>query len=203
MFTLFNSIVVSTFLLSFLSHRYFSYVGRFTALKVIIIKAIINVIESKVGKRLLFFLFVMFLVINIIGNIPLNRIPTMYYSLTFTIRLLFWVPLILCISKTQLIAFIAHIVPYGCPTGIIFFLPLVEIVSQLIRPITLIVRLRTNLSAGHIMIYMFSYFTLLSSALSPFIYVVLYLLFFLELAISILQAYIFVSLLSLYINETV
>jgi F0F1-type ATP synthase membrane subunit a len=49
---------------------------------------------------------------------------------------------------------------------------------------------------------MFSYFTLLSSALAPFIYIVLYLLFFLEVAISMLQAYIFVSLLSLYINET-
>ena len=89
MFTLFNSIVVSTFLLSFLSHSYFSYTGRFIALKVIVAKAILGVIESKVGKRLLFLLFVMFLVINIMGNIPLNRIPTMYYSLTFTARLLF------------------------------------------------------------------------------------------------------------------
>jgi len=93
--------------------------------------------------------------------------------------------------------------PYGSPVGLMLFLPLVEIFSQLIRPLTLMIRLRTNLSSGHIMMYMFSYFTLLSSVLSPFIYVVLYLLFFLELAISMLQAYIFVSLISLYINETV
>lgn len=203
MFILFNSLIISTLLLSFLFHSFFSYTGRFTALKSIVAKAIIEVIESNAGKSLLFFLFVTFLIINVMGNIPLNNIPTIFYRLTFTVRLLFWIPLILCVSKTQLKGFIAHIVPYGCPTGIIFFLPLVEIVSQLIRPITLIVRLRTNLSAGHIIIYMFSYFTLLSSVLSPFIYVVLYLLFFLELAISILQAYIFVSLLSLYINETV
>lgn len=106
-------------------------------------------------------------------------------------------------SITQLKGFIAHIVPYGCPTAIMFFLPLVEMTSQLIRPLTLMIRLRTNLSAGHIMIYIFSYFTLLSAVVSPFIYIVLYILFFLELAISMLQAYIFVSLLSLYINETV
>lgn len=203
MFILFNSLIISTLLLSFLFHSFFSYTGRFTTLKSIVAKAITEVIESNAGKSLLFFLFVTFLIINVMGNIPLNNIPTIFYRLTFTVRLLFWIPLILCVSKTQLKGFIAHIVPYGCPTGIIFFLPLVEIVSQLIRPITLIVRLRTNLSAGHIIIYMFSYFTLLSSVLSPFIYVVLYLLFFLELAISILQAYIFVSLLSLYINETV
>jgi len=117
------------------------------------------------------------------GNIPLNSIPTMFYSVTFSISLLFWVPLIVCVSLTQVKEFLAHILPYGSPVGLILFLPLVEIFSQLIRPLTLIIRLSTNLSSGHIMIYIFSYFTLLSSFLSPFIYVVLYILFFLELAI--------------------
>lgn len=108
----------------------------------------------------------------------------------------------ICVSLSQLKEFLAHMLPYGSPSGLMFFLPLVEIFSQIIRPLTLMIRLRTNLSAGHIMMYMFSYFTLLSSVLSPFIYVVLSLLFVLELCISALQAYIFVSLLSLYIRET-
>jgi F-type H+-transporting ATPase subunit a len=115
---------------------------------------------------------------------------------------MFWLPIMACVMATQIKDFIAHILPYGCPTRLALFLPLVEIFSQLIRPLTLMIRLRTNLRAGHIMMYMFSYFTLLSSMLSPFISVVLSLLFVLELAISALQAYIFVSLLSLYINET-
>jgi len=92
--------------------------------------------------------------------------------------------------------------PYGSPVGLMLLLPLIEIFSQLIRPFTLIIRLRTNLSSGHIMIYMFSYFTLLSPILAPFIYVVLIVMFVLELCISALQAYIFVSLLVLYTNET-
>lgn len=92
--------------------------------------------------------------------------------------------------------------PYGSPLGLMLFLPLVEIFSQLIRPFTLMIRLSTNLSRGHIIMYMFSYFTLLSSLVSPFIYVVLVLLFVLELCISLLQAYIFVSLIVLYVNET-
>ena len=97
----------------------------------------------------------------------------------------------------------SHILPYGSPIALILFLPLVEIFSQLIRPFTLIIRLRTNLARGHIIIYMFSYFTLLSSALAPFIHIVLAILLILEVCISILQAYIFVSLLALYVNETV
>lgn len=159
-------------------------------------------IKSKVVKFLIITLFIVFLLVNLSGNIPLNSIPTLFYSQTLTVRFLFWLPIMVCVSLTQLKDFMAHMLPYGSPLGLMLFLPLVEIFSQLIRPMTLIIRLRTNLSRGHIMIYMFSYFTLLSSSLSPFIYVVLYALFILELCISILQAYIFVSLISLYISET-
>ena len=82
-------------------------------------------------------------------------------------------------------------------------LPLVELVSQFIRPFTLIVRLRTNLAAGHIILYIFSYFTLLSNTLFPLLSVILFLLFILEIFISLLQAYIFATLLLLYYQETV
>lgn len=93
--------------------------------------------------------------------------------------------------------------PYGSPVSLIIFLPIVEIFSQLIRPFTLIIRLSTNLSSGHIILYMFSYFTLLSDALSFVIVPAITVLFILEICISILQAYIFVTLISLYLAETV
>jgi len=92
--------------------------------------------------------------------------------------------------------------PYGSPIGLMLFLPLVEVFSQIIRPLTLIIRLRTNLSRGHIILYMFSYFTLLSTSLAPFIGVVIFVLCILEFCISALQAYIFETLLSLYVAET-
>lgn len=162
-----------------------------------------SVVNSKVVKFIVITLFITFLIVNLTGNIPLNSIPTLFYSQTLTVRLLFWFPMMVCVSITQIKEFLAHMLPYGSPISLMLFLPLVEIFSQLIRPFTLIIRLSTNLSRGHIMMYMFSYFTLLSSFLSPFIYFVLYALFILELCISILQAYIFVSLISLYVNETV
>ena len=110
--------------------------------------------------------------------------------------------MIVCVCYVDFRSFLSHMLPYGSPLGLMLFLPLIEIFSQVIRPFTLIIRLRTNLSSGHIIMYMFSYFTLLSSFLSPFIYVVLMLMFVLELCIRALQAYIFVSLLVLYTNET-
>lgn len=202
MFILLNGVIVSIFFLFFTTYSFYVSSSRFSSSKSILTNTIYNSFNSNVVKYLLFFLFIVFFFINLLGNIPLNSIPTMFYRVTLSISLLFWIPLIVCVSFTQLKEFIAHILPYGSPVGLILFLPLVEIFSQIIRPLTLIIRLRTNLSSGHIMIYIFSYFTLLSSVLSPFIYVVLYILFFLELAISILQAYIFVSLISLYVNET-
>ena len=198
-----NGIIVSLFLFSFAFFRFFKLLTRYSMLKQSVIDNLRAIVNSKVVKFLIIFLFILFLMINLIGNIPLNSIPTLFYSQTLTVSLLFWVPIIICVSITQIKEFLAHMLPYGSPVGLMLFLPLVEIFSQLIRPFTLIIRLSTNLSRGHIIIYMFSYFTLLSSFLFPFIYVVLYALFILELCISMLQAYIFVSLISLYANETV
>jgi len=195
--------VVSSFSLLFISSSFFLYLGRFSSLFLLVLSSIKRVTSSLVAKLLLSYLFFIFLCVNLLGNVPLNLVPTMFYSVTFSISLLFWVPLIVCVCYSDFRSFLSHILPYGSPVGLILFLPLVEIFSQIIRPFTLIVRLRTNLSSGHIIMYMFSYFTLLSSALAPFIYVVLVALFVLELCISALQAYIFVSLLVLYANETV
>lgn len=95
--------------------------------------------------------------------------------------------------------------PYGTPTALMFFLPLVEIFRNLIRPFTLMVRLRTNLSAGHIMIYMFSYFAIAGKAyltLALSVRTLMFLLFCLEVFVCLLQAYIFTSLLALYYKES-
>jgi F-type H+-transporting ATPase subunit a len=93
--------------------------------------------------------------------------------------------------------------PYGAPIGLMLFLPLVEIFSQLIRPLTLTIRFATNISAGHIMLLIFSYFTYLSAPLAPILYIVVFILIVIEIFIAFLQAYIFLTLLGLYLNETI
>jgi len=80
-------------------------------------------------------------------------------------------------------------------------LPIVEFISNLTRPLILVVRLATNLAAGHILLYIFSYFATLLPAASVALRVLLRLLFVIEFLISILQAYIFVNLLTLYIDD--
>lgn len=188
---------------TFIFFNYFVITTRSERLKSHLVTFLRTILKTNVSKFLFLLLFLSFLTINLTGNIPLNNIPTLFYSQTVTISLLFWIPIIVRVLTTNFKGFISHILPYGSPIALILFLPLVEIFSQLIRPFTLIIRLSTNLARGHIIIYIFSYFTLLSSTLAPFIHIVLAILLILEVCISILQAYIFVSLLALYVNETV
>jgi len=203
MLIIFTGLLVSLSLVSFLFYSFFSSFSRFSTLKYLVGELLSSAVQSLAGKVLFFSLFIFFVLVNLSGNIPLQAIPTQYYSFTVTASLLFWVPIMVSVCYTDFKNFFAHLLPYGSPVGLMLLLPLIEGFSQVIRPFTLIIRLRTNLAAGHIIMFMFSYFTLLSDLLMVPLYVVLYLLFFLELAISALQAYIFVSLLSLYVSETV
>ena len=138
----------------------------------------------------------------IFANIPFYQVPVILYGYMFFSSLIFWIPIITYAFYKTPVNFVSHILPYGAPVGLIFFLPLVEVFSHLIRPLTLTIRFATNLSAGHIMIYIFSYFSLLSSTLAPFLYVVLSVLIVIEVFIVFLQVYIFVTLLGLYLTET-
>ncbi len=138
-----------------------------------------------------------------IANFPMFTVPIIFYSYVLFNALLFWVPIIGFGLYRDFKGIVAHILPYGAPTGLILFLPLVEIFSQIIRPLTLTIRFATNLSAGHIIMFMFSYFSILSAVLAPFLYIVLTVLLLIEVFIAFLQAYIFITLLGLYLRETV
>lgn len=187
----------------FISTEFFVKITRFSSFSVKLSSLLKEVISYKASFWVSYVLFYSMFLTNLLGNVPLRSIPTLFYSETLTLSLLFWVPIMVCVSLSQFKEFLSHMLPYGAPTGLIFLLPLIEIFSQLIRPFTLIIRLRTNLSRGHIMLYMFSYFTLLSDSLSFVIVPAIRVLYVLEICISMLQAYIFVTLIMLYVVETV
>ena len=203
MLVLLNRLLLIFVLFWLVSVNYFYKFTRFSVFFSTLSNLLKQIFSYKLSFWVVYLLFVFLFLSNLTGNIPLRTIPTLFYSQTLTLSLLFWIPIIVCVSLRQFKSFIAHMLPYGSPVGLILFLPLVEIFSQLIRPFTLMIRLRTNLSRGHIMLYMFSYFTLLSDALSIVIIPAITVLFILEICISILQAYIFVTLIALYIAETV
>lgn len=128
----------------------------------------------------------------------------MFYSFTITIRLVLWLSLIISNFARLYYNFISHLLPFGTPGPLIILLPLIEILSQLLRPITLAIRLRTNLCAGHILVFIFSYFYNLLPSTFRFMGItpIIVALQILELGIRMLQAYIFTALLIMYFSES-
>ena len=93
--------------------------------------------------------------------------------------------------------FLSHMIPEGTPLPLVPFLFLIEIIRNLIRPVTLTVRLVANILAGHLLI-------ILTSGLVFSFFLAFPLLLILnavELAVALIQAYIFTTILALYFFE--
>lgn len=93
--------------------------------------------------------------------------------------------------------FLSHLIPEGTPLPLTFLLFLIELVRNLIRPLTLIVRLVANILAGHLLIILLSRLVFIFTPAFPF-YIMLNLV---EIFVSLIQTYIFVTLSVLYFRE--
>jgi F-type H+-transporting ATPase subunit a len=97
---------------------------------------------------------------------------------------------------------ITHLLPQGTPLPLISFIVLIETIRNVIRPITLCVRLTANLIAGHLLITLLGNSLMLtSSVISTPITLIPLILTILETAVAGIQAYVFITLITLYTTE--
>lgn len=127
---------------------------------------------------------------------------TRHLILNLTLAFPLWLSLILFgwIEKTNSI--FIHLVPQGTPMVLIPFMVLIESIRNIIRPVTLIIRLTANIIAGHLLLTLLG--NLGSSLFIVFIPILLFiqiLLLTLEGAVAIIQSYVFSVLLTLYYRE--
>jgi F-type H+-transporting ATPase subunit a len=97
---------------------------------------------------------------------------------------------------------LAHLVPVGTPYVLMPFIVLIELVRNIIRPLTLSVRLAANLVAGHLLITLIR--TPAASVpriLLLLLIIGLIILMVLERAVAFIQAYVFSILSTLYLRE--
>lgn len=97
--------------------------------------------------------------------------------------------------------FLGHIVPSGAPQAILFILVAIELIRNLIRPITLAVRLSANMLAGHMLIAVVNSYLRLSPAV---VLVASFAIFMvvLEICVALIQAYVITSLRILFFRES-
>ena len=148
------------------------------------------------------FFFILFS--NFIGLIPYIFTRTRHLSITLVLALPLWLGTILLSILFQYNNLLAHLVPLGTPSFLIPVIVIIETVSNVIRPITLSIRLAANIVAGHLLL------TLLGSqgpGVSGLILIILVisliLLLILEVAVACIQSYVFTILSSLYLNELI
>ena len=139
---------------------------------------------------------------NILGITPYTFTSTRHLAFSLTIALVMWLRYMLYRIVWDLGGFLAHLVPVGTPYVLMPFIVLIEFIRNIIRPITLSVRLAANLVAGHLLM------TLIRAPAVSVSYIILviliralYLLIVLESAVAFIQAYVFSMLRTLYLSE--
>nr|AYC65829.1 ATP synthase F0 subunit 6 [Bovicola bovis] len=152
---------------------------------------------------LLVSLFSFILVANLLGLIPWSFSITSHMAVNFSLGLVLWLSGVLYSIMSMGFLWTYHFIPQGSPMILSPFLGVVELISSLIRPVSLSVRLMSNMIAGHMIlglmwgvmwegsIPLIILISILSSA---------FLLF--EVAVAVIQSFVFSTLMSLYWEES-
>lgn len=140
-------------------------------------------------------IFIFFL--NFLGVLPYNFSPTSQVRVLILFSLGLWLGLFSFFASSNFKGLSSHIIPEGTPIFLTWFLFIIELVRNIIRPITLIVRLLANILAGHLLIILL--FKLVLTINLIFIgYIFLNLV---ELFVALIQSYIFATILCMYYSE--
>jgi len=155
-----------------------------------------SIIGEKEGPRYFSFIAITFLMIlasNLIGLVPGFLPPTEYLSTTLALGVFVFVYYNIQGCKEQgVLNYIKH---FAGPLWYLSFLIFpIEIISNLIRPLSLALRLRSNMMGDHIVLTQFSH---LAPWLVPIIFMILGIL------VSFIQAYVFTVLTMVYIQMAV
>jgi F-type H+-transporting ATPase subunit a len=173
------------------------------------------------GKRFVPYVFSLFMFIlfaNVIGLLPLGLVPGVH---PFTITSHLTVTGVLAVISFAIVLivgfgrhgfhFFSLFVPHGTPVVMIPLIFVVELMSFLVRPFSLGLRLFVAMTAGHILLKVLAAFvinglnlglgySLLVSLPSLVLMVGITLL---ELLVAAIQAYVFALLTSVYLNDAV
>ena len=152
--------------------------------------------------RLFVGLFLALVIINLLGLVPFVFSLTRHLAVNGVLALVVWLRVVLIGLVYNLPAFLAHLQPIGSPRLLNPFLCLIELVSLLVRPLTLAVRLTANLRTGHILIALLGSGFISVPGLGRLFVLVLGVFYFLfEMGVCVIQGYIFTLLPTLYADE--
>lgn len=158
---------------------------------------------AKIGANILviaLFLFILFN--NFVGLFPYIFTATRHLTVTLRLAVPLWASFVIYAWAKETLNALAHLVPLGTPTPLMPFMVLIEIIRNLIRPVTLSVRLAANIIAGHLLLTLLgSQGTMENIYVTVVVVFVQIVLLVLEFSVAIIQSYVFMTLITLYARE--
>lgn len=158
-------------------------------------------------------LFFFILVSNFVGLIPGCKTPTGTISVTWALSLISFVYFVFWGVKAHGgLGYLKSLVPAGLPVVMVPIIWFLELLSTLIRLLTLAVRLYGNMFAGHMVLGIFALASsvfltvaiqsidVVSGVLTLPWFLLLVVMYALETLVAFLQAYVFTILSSVYIS---
>ena len=185
-FFLYSKIHILLLSLMLFLHDFFTKLGKFSTKGVVFLMVI-------------FFFFFFFF--NFFSIYPFLFRPTAHLYMLLPISLSLWIIINFFQVSKSLISFLIHIVPLGTPIYLVFFMFLVELIRNFIRPLTLSVRLMANVFSGHLLMVLLYIIVSFQSLRGLFSFLVYTLLTVVELLVSVIQSYIFCTLIYLYYSD--
>ncbi|HKR19525.1 MAG TPA: F0F1 ATP synthase subunit A [Stellaceae bacterium] len=183
--------------------------GRIQSLGELAYEFVGNMIDETVGaegQRYFPFVFTLFMFIlfgNLLGLIPFGYSFTGQIIVTFAMAAVVFIGVTLIGIWRHGWHFLSFFVPHGVPFVLLVLLVPIELLSYLIRPFTLSIRLFANMLAGHTMLAIFGGFAASIGVLGLLPLGLDIMIFFLELLVAVLQAYVFAILTCLYLNDAI
>nr|AYC65866.1 ATP synthase F0 subunit 8 [Falcolipeurus quadripustulatus] len=147
-------------------------------------------------------LFYLILLLGLLGMTPFFFTPSSHLLFNLSLSFPLWAMGFIYMFLVSWKGFLSHYVPLGSPMVLVPFLILIEIVSTLIRPFSLSIRLMSNMMAGHLIMSLFEKF-LVGLVYSWFIFPLGPLLVGFEYGVAFIQSYVFMTLMSLYWKESI
>nr|YP_009756941.1 ATP synthase F0 subunit 6 [Lepidocyrtus fimetarius]QIM14969.1 ATP synthase F0 subunit 6 [Lepidocyrtus fimetarius] len=158
--------------------------------------------ENKGASFIFITLFFFILMNNFFGLFPYIFTSSSHLSMTLTLALPLWLSFMLFGWLKKTLHMLAHLVPNGTPGPLMPFMVLIELVSNMIRPITLSVRLMANMMAGHLLMTLLGNQTAMATNMILVgLILTQILLLTLETAVAMIQSYVFAVLSTLYSSE--
>lgn len=170
---------------------------------------IANMVRENVGQAgmkyfpFVFSLFMFILVLNLIGMIPYTFTVTSHIVVTFALAAMVFLIVTGIGFARHGFGYLKLFVPEGVPFWLMPLIVPIELISYLIRPVSLSVRLFANMMAGHTMLKVFAGFVVSLGVFgfAPLLFTVAFT--GLEFLVAFLQAFIFTVLTCIYLNDAV